>query len=555
MKRALYFLVPAILLAGLIAWRLQIKNAETAAQLKTSAARKKAPAIVTAATAQYQDIVHTYQAVGTVESPLNIKIASKLAGRIDFLQAREGDRVHAGQLMVVIDPSEIQGQVAQAQAGVAEAQQRLAQAQLTTNATNVGVASQIAQQRAAVASTQANYNQTKENYAAQVAAAQAAVTDAQAKVDAASSGVKNAQASLHSAQVNLTNLQTIYNRTNTLYKQGFVAAQDVDTARTQADVQQAAVEQAQQQVSSAQSQLNSTQAEKASAQDQYNITVVKGKSDIEAALQALNQSKAALSLAIANRSQSPAYLANLRALQSAVVAAQGQLANTKAQLANTQLRTPIDGYVTQRLADPGSTATVGQALLNIQASGAVYVTTNVPEEIVRFLHVGMTGQAVFDALPGQSFTGRITQVDPAADPTTRQFLVRITLDNPKGVVKAGMFAQVTFVTQRIPHALVVPREAVQTGSQGTYAIVIAKDGTAKRVPVTVGDSIGSVTQVLSGLEPGDQVVTLSYQAIKDGQKVSISTAPATPGTTGSAGASGSAAGASGSAAGAGTSGH
>src|SRR5579863_8470234 len=108
MKRALYFLFPTMLLVGLIAWRLHTKNAEAAAQFKTSAARKKAPAIVTAAFAQYQDIVHTYEAVGTVESPLNVKIASKIAGRIDFLQAREGDRVHAGELLARIDPSEIQ---------------------------------------------------------------------------------------------------------------------------------------------------------------------------------------------------------------------------------------------------------------------------------------------------------------------------------------------------------------------------------------------------------------------------------------------------------------
>src|SRR5579859_6955495 len=109
MKRALFVLIPVLLLAGLIAWRLQMKNAEAADQFKTSKARKSAAANVTVALARYQDIVHTYEVVGSVESPLNVKIASKVAGRIDYLQAREGDHVRAGQVLARIDPSEIRG--------------------------------------------------------------------------------------------------------------------------------------------------------------------------------------------------------------------------------------------------------------------------------------------------------------------------------------------------------------------------------------------------------------------------------------------------------------
>lgn len=531
MKRYLYILIPVALLVGLIAWRLRTKTSEQAQQNKAAQARKNAPANVTVVAAQRQDLVQSYESIGNVESPFNVKLASKITGRIDYLQAREGDRVRAGQLLVRVDPSEILGQVAQGQATVAEAQQRLAQAQMTTNSTDVTIASQISQSRATVASNQANYQQVKQNYAAQVAAAHAAVVDAQGRVNTADAAISSANAAIRSAKANLANCVVLYNRTYNLYKQGFVAAQDVDNARTQRDIQKAAVDTAQQQLSSAQSQKGSAQAQEQASQDQADITATKGKADIEAARQAVLQAQAALRTAVSNRAQAPAYRANLRALQAAVVAAQGQLANAQAQLVNTDLRSSIDGVVTARSADPGATVTAGQTLLTILSNGMVYVTTPVPEEQIRFIHNGMIGQAVFDALPGRRFSGRVTQVYPSADPTTRQFSVRITLSNPQGLIKPGMFARVTFITQRTLGALVVPREAIKQGKTGDYVVVVDEKGVAHRRPVQVGVDDGAVIQVLSGLNVGEQVVTLSLQPVRDDQKVK-SAPPVGGGSTG-----------------------
>src|SRR5690348_4003672 len=128
MKRYLFVLIPAILLAGLIAWRFSVANAQKAQLAKTTAARKHAAASVAVATAQVKDLVYTYEAVGSVQSPFDVKIASYITGRITYLQVRPGDRVTKGEVLARIDPSEIEATVAQDQANVAQAQQRLAQA-------------------------------------------------------------------------------------------------------------------------------------------------------------------------------------------------------------------------------------------------------------------------------------------------------------------------------------------------------------------------------------------------------------------------------------------
>ena len=183
-------------------------------------------AAVLAATAVYASWFrrdNSLRGSGTVEAR-NIRVGSKVGGRIDRVLVREGDRVTQGQVLARIDPSEIQAQVGQQQAAVSEAESRLAQAQLTEAPTNVNISTQISQQQAAVESAQADYQQVKQNYDAQVAAAEAAVTDVQGRVNNAEAAIANAQASIRSAQANLNNANAKYNRVNDLYKQGFIAA-------------------------------------------------------------------------------------------------------------------------------------------------------------------------------------------------------------------------------------------------------------------------------------------------------------------------------------------
>src|SRR5947209_6120568 len=96
-KRWIAVVLSLAALGLLIAWRLQIKKADVAAQAKQREMRMKSPPVVSVAPAQVRDIVHTFEGVGSVESPFNIKIASKITGRIDYLQAREGDAVRQGE--------------------------------------------------------------------------------------------------------------------------------------------------------------------------------------------------------------------------------------------------------------------------------------------------------------------------------------------------------------------------------------------------------------------------------------------------------------------------
>jgi RND family efflux transporter MFP subunit len=493
MKRWFYVLIPVVVLAGLIIFRLAQKRAAFSAQVAQRAARMTAPMPVSVATARVDDIAQTFDSVGNVEAPLSVNIASKITGRIDFLHVREGDPVTSGQVLVRVNPDQVEAQVRQQQAAVAEARYRLAQAQLTQNPTDVSVATQVRQQEAALASAEADSHQARENY--------------QAQVDSAAAAVTSLEAGVRSAQANLDNAHARYNRLSGLYQQGLISAQDLDDANTTVGVRQAA--------------LDAVMSQRDAARKQVEIVKATGTADIAAAQARVTQAQAALESAQANTAQAPAYQQSLAALNASVAAAEAGLRNAQAMRADTVLVSPLDGFVTQRYLDPGSVATAGQPILRVQYMRQVWVTIPVPEDVSAAISVGMPAQVSVDTLPDRVFTGTVTQVNPSADPQSRQFSVRVTLDNPRNLIKPGTFARVRIETSRVRAATVVPREAVLQDPHGAYVMTTDGDGKATRRDVTLGAQGVDVVAITSGLRPGDTVITTSAFALKDGQPVVV----------------------------------
>jgi RND family efflux transporter MFP subunit len=114
----------------------------------------------------------------------------------------------------------------------------------------------------------------------------------------------------------------------------------------------------------------------------------------------------------------------------------------------------------------------------------------------------------------------IVQINPAADPASRQFTVRVALDNAQRLFKPGMFALVTVVTSRRTHTLAVPREAVQQDNGlGSYVMVVDALGKARHRPVNIGMSDANFIEISSGITLGERVVIMSTTPLRDGQTV------------------------------------
>jgi len=520
-KWLIVFLLIVLAVSGLIAWRIIQTRAKNSAQTGMRTARSKSAASIEVAGTKFRDIVNTFEATGSVEAIQNVKISPKVTGSIEYLQVREGDRVRQGEVLVRIDQTEIQAEVRQQQASLAEAKYRLAQAQLNQTPNDTAVNTQIHQQEAAVANAQSDLHQMEETLKAQLEAVKATIADAQSKIDSANAIIANANANIGSAQANLDNATQKYNRTFNLYKQGYVAAQDVDDAKTVVSVQQAGVEVARGQLQSAIAALNSVTAQKRNTEEQANIIREKADADVASARAKYVQAKAALEFARANAKQTPAFQQNLDALRAAVSIAKASLDSTYSKLSDTVLRSPLDGVVTARNQDLGSLAAPGQPILTVQAMQKVWATIAVPEDVSAKIHLNQLATVAFDALGGRSFTGRIVQINPSADTQSRQFVVRVMLDNRQHLFTAGMFARVSLITAQAMHVLSVPYEAVETDpdTNNDFVWVVSKDSTAQARPVTKGIADAKWIAILSGLRPGEKVITMSASPLREGQKV------------------------------------
>jgi RND family efflux transporter MFP subunit len=508
-----------LILGSLITWRLMVKRTEAAGMATQRQARAHATPQACIAPVEQREIQSVFTATGTLESPMNVKISSKISGRIEYLMAHEGDRVSRGQVLVRLDGSQIEADVRRQEAAVAEANYRLAQAQISQGPTRVSVSTQIKQQTASLASSKADLNQVDKNLASQIAAAQANVADLDSRITSAQAGISNAKANINRVQATLNNANTKLNRILDLYKQGYTAAQDVDDAKAEVAVQQATLDAAQGQLQSAQAALESVIAQKRAAEQQVNIVRTKGEADIEAARQKVNQSSASVEMARANTAQNPAYTQGLQALRASVAAARAQLASTRAQRSDTVLTSPLEGYVTSRLADPGGLATPGQPLLVVQFFKQVWVNVAVPDQVSAHMRVGQPLTVTLDALPGQTFTATVVQINPSADPQARQFTVRAALENPAGSFRPGMFANVSIVTEKVVGALAVPREAILHDAAGEYVNAVDAQGSVHQTRVTTGLADEKYVSITQGLQVGQQVVTLCAVPLKEGQAV------------------------------------
>jgi HlyD family secretion protein len=522
MRRWLLVLVPAVILFALIGWRLSQKKAAAAADEQQRIARQKAPVVVQTANVARRDIIKTFEAVGSVESPMAVELRPKITGRITYLAVREGAQVQAGQVLARLDPTEVQAEVRLKEATVAQARARLLEAELGQGPNDVALSSEVSRQQAAVTSAQATSQQAQADYGAQIASAQATITDAQGRITAAEANIASADAAINAAEANLANARTQQARQEALFKEGATAKELLDNARTAVKVQEGALGQAKEQRSAAVAARDSAIAQRKSAEKQAEVVTNKAKADRAAAQATVKQAQATLKAAQANTQRNPAYRKNLEALRAVVLSGEADLNASRSRLNDTTLLSPITGVVTQRDLDNGALATPTQTILTVQAVKQLWVTVAVPEEISRKIFQAQPASITFDALPGDKYTGKIVQILPAADPQSRQFTVRVRVDNAQNRIKPGMFGRVTFETDRANGALVVPLEAVQNDPEkpGTSKVtIVTPDNKAETREVQTGLADANVISVRSGLQEGEPVVLVTGRPLKDGQAV------------------------------------
>lgn len=267
-----------------------------------------------------------------------------------------------------------------------------------------------------------------------------------------------------------------------------------------------AVSQARAQLASARASTEKAEAELADAVDTRDRTarlVERGAStqtSLDSAELQVRLARAAVTSARASRDQAVA-----------------ALADAEADLADTTIRSPIDGVVIHRFVDPGQTvvsSTAATALFEVASTLEVLeVQVGVDEADVGSVRAGQAATFTVSAWPGQTFTAEVVSVDLAPDPDEEvvTYLTDLRVDNAEGLLRPGMTATAEIVVAELTDVVQVPTVALRyrpdrwTTVEGD-GVYVVRDGTLARIPVTVMGSDGQHSAVTGAIDAGDAVV-------------------------------------------------
>jgi RND family efflux transporter MFP subunit len=270
--------------------------------------------------------------------------------------------------------------------------------------------------------------------------------------------------------------------------------------------------------------IEATTAEQALASAQQSVSSAEQNYQV-ARRQAERQAELAKAGAVAQQDVETAR-SQAAAAQAQVASARAQLAAAQKQVQNTEVRSPLTGVVSARPVNAGDVVTVGTALFTVVNPSGMKLEASVPSEQLAQVRVGAPVVFTVSGYPGRTFTGRVDRINPAADPTTRQIPIFVTVPNQGGALVSGLFAQGRVAT-RSQEALVVPTAAVdQTGAFPTVLQVTG--GKVQQVAVKLGpqDSQNDRVAIVSGLAAGDTVLASTSQGVPAGTPVQLTGAVA-----------------------------
>ncbi|UCG24088.1 MAG: efflux RND transporter periplasmic adaptor subunit [Chloroflexota bacterium] len=454
-------------------------------------------------------------ASGTLLPSRSSSLSTDMPGRVEKVAVQAGDRVQAGDELVRLETDDLALNVTQNEQNL-----KLKEASLADLLAGAGQA-QIASAEAAVASAQAQLDDLlSEPSAEEMATLEAELNSAEANTWSSSAqlrqtqnGVKAAdiaaaEAGLVSARANLTSVEIQYSRNpspddiqaNTALAQ---ARQQVNSAQAQLDALLAGPDA--NQLGSAQAGLSAAKAQQDAAEIRYNQQLSgPNAAEVAGAEAQLEQAKANL----AELADGPTD-EEIAAAEAEVAQARVNLADAQAALETATIKAPFAGVVTAVHYAEGEYAS--GPTVSMFADDSLEVILEVDEADIAALRVGQAATVSLEAFPSTPLNGEITVIAPKAAQSPGSSLVvyevHLALDETALPLRSGMTADADLVVAKREDVLLVPNQAINADrAAGTYSVNLIVGETVEETPVIIGQRDGQHTQIVDGLNPGDELL-------------------------------------------------
>jgi len=219
-------------------------------------------------------------------------------------------------------------------------------------------------------------------------------------------------------------------------------------------------------------------------------------------------------------------VAQVDSLRAQVHQMEVALQQAETNLTYSYIRAPFAGSISIRNLDAGafvsgstgSTSTLSRGILVLQDITTVRVLVDVVEKDVPLVKIGQPAELRADAYPGRVFTGQVTRVVQALNPSTRTMTVEVDIPNPDRALKGGMFARVELVVGTHTNALQIPIDAVTRLETDQYVYAV-QDGKARKTPVVLGIQSDGLIEIVKGLTGTEPIIVSGKDLVTDGVKV------------------------------------
>ncbi|MDX1933368.1 MAG: efflux RND transporter periplasmic adaptor subunit [Capsulimonadales bacterium] len=480
---------------------------------------------------------------GTLEPVNQVEVKSRVAGRILKIYVREGDRVKAGDMIALVDPTEVARDVNRIKAQLSASQARLAQSE-----ENYYYAQR--QSLVAVERAKANLKEAQRRLAQTAAPTriqelrqqEESVNRAELALKRADANLARADAAIQRSDAQIVDARRNLERQKILVAKGFVAQSALDTADT--NVRLAVADKAAQEADrkAQEADRRSLEADLATARQRLSLLREGPRvEDIRAAQAAVETARVGLRAEMVNARQVEVRKRDIEQAQAEVAQIENTLAQQNVQLTETRIVAPVSGEITGKYLNEGelvASATSGFAqgavLVRVADLNKMQVRVNVNEVDVARLKVNLPVEIKVDSIPGVTFKGHVTDIAPssigsAASGTSGsssgqqavvRFEVKVRVDTPDQRLRPGMTAAVNIILDRHENVTILSNEALREGDKVMVVTGTGKDMKTTERVLKIGIRNYGEAEVLEGLKPGEKVEVPKIVA-KDRRKINV----------------------------------
>lgn len=328
-----------------------------------------------------------------------VQVSPKVSSYVTKVLVKENQQVHKGDLLVELDPKDLEAKLVQAKAMLRAAQAQRSSAQATVNLTRKTTGATQAQARSSVQSAQVNVQQT----ALAADSKQSLIAQAQTAVKTAEANLAQTKAQAPQVQANLKLAQTEYNRRLRLYENGDVSRQSLDQALTTLQTAQSQLDAAQKQILAAQSRVNEAQVGVTTARDNYRQSLAQ----VELTKSQVGESSGKLQDAEAAPERISVSESQIGNADASIEQAEAAIHQAELELSYTKIYAPEDGYVSRKAVQEGQLVQPGTPLMALSLSNEIWVIANFKETQLELMRVGQTVDLKVDAYPNTEFHGKV----------------------------------------------------------------------------------------------------------------------------------------------------